>query len=174
MPHTWVGSGYINAVRSIFAYEDHGRIIMAAGIDPKWATSHEGITVKDLPTQYGNLTYLVRAGKQGAVKFDLAGGANPPNGFVIPLPKEWLNRHVEVQTAGDPVVLEGEILFDKGPATILIYPEGYTPPAKKEAPRKQAAGAKNISPAQAADAPTEEPVEAAEPVLATPGNAEQE
>ncbi|MDP3787455.1 MAG: discoidin domain-containing protein, partial [Candidatus Omnitrophota bacterium] len=34
MPHTWVGSGYIDAVRTMFVYEANDKLVLGAGIDP--------------------------------------------------------------------------------------------------------------------------------------------
>ena len=55
MPHTWVGSGYISAVRNMFAYEHRGELVLAAGIDAKWA-GEGGVTVETLPTQFGPIS----------------------------------------------------------------------------------------------------------------------
>jgi hypothetical protein len=59
MPHTWVGSGYIRSIRSMFAYEREGdhALVLAAGLPGEWVTSAPGVAVKRLPTYYGILNY---------------------------------------------------------------------------------------------------------------------
>ena len=50
MPHTWVGSEYINAIRTMFVYEDFSdtTLYIGAGIDPAWFTEQEEISFSDL------------------------------------------------------------------------------------------------------------------------------
>ena len=86
MPHTWVGSGYVSAVRTIFAYELEGRLILAAGIDPEWAAG--GITVKNLPTLYNDINYNIKD-EDGIINIDISGKAEPPEGFILVLPDKW-------------------------------------------------------------------------------------
>jgi hypothetical protein len=123
MPHTWVGSGYVSAVRTIFAYELEGQLILAAGVDPAWFK--EGITVKDLPTLYGNISYSITK-KNDIITIELKGKAKPPQGFVIPLPEEFMGKMITLN--GDSVskeaismgVMDGNIKFDKIPMKITI------------------------------------------------------
>jgi len=121
MPHTWVGSGYINAVRSIFVYEDNGTLVAAAGIDPKWVDD-SGVNVARLPTQYGKLNYRIEKGKADSVIIQVTGEASPPEGFEIPLPDAWKAMTVELNGEQiDPV--NGLIVFDTLPARIRIKSE---------------------------------------------------
>ncbi|MDZ7402350.1 MAG: coagulation factor 5/8 type domain-containing protein, partial [candidate division KSB1 bacterium] len=62
MPHTWVGSDYINAVRSFFVFEDEadGSLVIGAGLKDDWVDAAEGMAVKHLPTIYGELNYSIR------------------------------------------------------------------------------------------------------------------
>ncbi|KAA3657509.1 MAG: coagulation factor 5/8 type domain-containing protein, partial [Calditrichaeota bacterium] len=59
MPHTWVGSDYINAVRSFFAYEDElaDALVVGAGFYPQWFDSPNGFSFQNLPTYYGELNF---------------------------------------------------------------------------------------------------------------------
>jgi hypothetical protein len=116
MPHTWVGSGYISAVRTIFVYELEGQLIVAAGVDPKWF--EEGIIVKDLPTLYGDISYTIKE-KDGTINISLKGDAKPPKGFIIPLPDELINKSICL--SGKDIDLENNsIVFDRIPANITI------------------------------------------------------
>lgn len=62
MPHTWVGSDYINAVRSLFIYEDelNSSIILGRGLKKEWIDSDYGVSVKNLPTYYGDINFSVK------------------------------------------------------------------------------------------------------------------
>ena len=57
MPHTWVGSDFINSVRSMIVYERDDRLILAAGVPGKWLDGPPGISVRGFPTPYGELSY---------------------------------------------------------------------------------------------------------------------
>jgi hypothetical protein len=79
MPHTWVGSDYINAVRSFFVYEDEAdsSLVIGAGLSEDWINSPEGIEVKNLPTYYGELNYSIQ--KAGAdYRVNLTGNIKMP------------------------------------------------------------------------------------------------
>lgn len=62
MPHTWVGSDYINAVRSLFIYEDEadGSLVVGAGLKDEWVDAPAGLAVNHLPTIYGELNYSIQ------------------------------------------------------------------------------------------------------------------
>ena len=89
MPHTWVGSGYISAVRALFAYEEGDQLILAAGIDPDWIA--DGIRVHDLPTLFGVIHYDIRR-TNGHIRMAIEGEAVPPDGFTVRLPREFRTR----------------------------------------------------------------------------------
>ncbi len=59
MPHTWVGSAFINSIRALFVYEDedNSELIIGAGLKEEWLNSASGVKVKNLPTYYGDLSY---------------------------------------------------------------------------------------------------------------------
>lgn len=97
MPHTWVGSDYINAVRTLFAYEDGEALVLAAGIDPAWL--EQGVAVDQLPTQFGRISYHARF-VDGEVIITLQGDAHPPGGFVIPVPASLSEKRIIIN--GEP------------------------------------------------------------------------
>jgi hypothetical protein len=115
MPHTWVGSGYISAVRSLFAYEEGEQLILAAGIDPDWIA--DGIRVRGMPTSFGAIHYDIRR-SNGAIRMSIEGDAAPRDGFTVRLPRKFrtwvfhLNGEIvaaadaSVHVAALPAVLE--------------------------------------------------------------------
>ena len=85
MPHTWVGSDFINAFRSAFVYENEydQSLVLAAALYQDWIDSPEGMSVENLPTYYGELTYSIR--KNGnSYRFNISGDVKlPSNGIKI-------------------------------------------------------------------------------------------
>ncbi|MEY1639288.1 discoidin domain-containing protein [Tenuifilum osseticum] len=85
MPHTWVGSDFINAFRNIFVYEDidHNTLCIGSALKQDWIDSPQGISVQNLPTYYGNLSYSI---KKGNDHYTIKIGGNirvPANGICI-------------------------------------------------------------------------------------------
>lgn len=83
MPHTWVGSDFINAVRSMFVYENEydSSLVVAAALYQDWIDSPNGMSVNNLPTYYGELSYSVKK-MESAYEVNLTGNLNlPANGI---------------------------------------------------------------------------------------------
>lgn len=83
MPHTWVGSDYINALRAFFVYEDESdsSLVIGAGLLPEWIDSPEGVEIRQAPTFYGTINYSIKkTGKFYAI--DLSGDVNLPAGNI--------------------------------------------------------------------------------------------
>jgi hypothetical protein len=121
MPHGWVASDFIRAALDLFAYEreaDHA-FVLGAGIPPEWLDG-SGVTVKDLRTPYGRLSYSLR--KEGAgVILELAAGPQvPPGGFVF----VWPGRRQpprDTRVNGKTASWHGtELHFDELPAKIVV------------------------------------------------------
>lgn len=116
MPHTWVGSGYISAVRALFAYEEGERLILAAGIDPEW--SKDGVQVHHLPTQFGDIHYTLNSAA-GVIRLHVWGEATPPGGFLARLPEEW--RTMTAHLNGESVAnRDASFLFTTLPASLEL------------------------------------------------------
>jgi hypothetical protein len=58
MPHTWVGSDFIRSMLDVFVYEKGDALILAAGVIDEWLA--RGITVENISTQYGLVSYTMR------------------------------------------------------------------------------------------------------------------
>ncbi len=92
MPHSWVGSTFIRAVRSMFAYEREAdsSLVIAAGIPGAWLGNDGGVVVNRLPTHYGVLTYRLRREGSNALLLRLSGDITLPSGGIVlqpPLPQ---------------------------------------------------------------------------------------
>ncbi|MEK6649405.1 MAG: coagulation factor 5/8 type domain-containing protein, partial [Bacteroidota bacterium] len=73
MPHTWVGSDFINAVRAMFLYErdDDGALVIGGGLKEEWV--REGIGVQDLPTHGGSISMRVTTPAENVASIRLSG-----------------------------------------------------------------------------------------------------
>jgi hypothetical protein len=128
MPHTWVGSTFVRAVRSFFAYEHDAdeSVIVGAGVMPEWVTADPGVVVKRLPTHYGVLNYSARATGPDTVRIRLAGDLTvPPGGIVVVSPLARPLRGVRVNgravaSGGDAALvvreMPAEVVFEYGRA----------------------------------------------------------
>ncbi len=91
MPHTWVASSFILAVRSMAAYEREtdDALVLAAGLPQAWVMSDAGVTFKRLPTHYGVLHYTLQRAGTNALHLRLWGDLTLPPGNIVvqpPLP----------------------------------------------------------------------------------------
>ena len=101
MPHTWVGSDFIRAILSFFAYEreDDQTLVIGAGLLPEWLEKGQGVRVKNIGTWWGSLSYNASR-KGGTTTIQLLGSLKVPQGGIevhIPDPNPireiWINNH---------------------------------------------------------------------------------
>lgn len=85
LPHGWIASSFVRAVRRLIAYErrDDGALVLAAGVPEAWVREAPGVRVHGLPTHFGSLDYTLCADGDDRVRMTLGGTARPPGGFVI-------------------------------------------------------------------------------------------
>ena len=85
MPHTWVGSEYIRALRSLFVYERESdrALVIGAGLPREWIESDRGVSVQCLPTHYGLLSYELHGNRLGETRLSLSGTLTMPPGKII-------------------------------------------------------------------------------------------
>jgi len=117
MPHTWVGSCFLLAVRNLFAYEDESEraLVIGAGIPAEWVREPPGVAVARLPTYYGILNYRMQAAGS-TVRVFLGGDiAVPPGGIVVRSP-------LETPVIGASVDGKPAARFDAHGATVTEFP----------------------------------------------------
>jgi hypothetical protein len=87
MPHTWAASGFMNALRSMYVYEDEtkGNVVLAAGIPGSWITSNETWFVRNAPTCWGPISYSMKR-EAGALTVMVSGPCNPPGRILFQPP----------------------------------------------------------------------------------------
>ena len=85
MPHTWVGSDFINAIRSMFVYENEydQSLVLGSALYQDWIDAPEGMSVENLPTYYGEISYSIKKDKEKYV-ISISGDVKlPSNGIRI-------------------------------------------------------------------------------------------
>lgn len=121
MPHTWVGSDYINAIRAMFAYEvdDDSTIVLGAGLKNEWVES--GISVKGLPTHYGLLSYSFSTLPSGLREISIAGTIDAAKSTII-IPVSLYTKPIKKITVNgkEIPVKQSSITISQLPAVIQI------------------------------------------------------
>jgi hypothetical protein len=124
MPHTWCGSDFINAVRSMFVYEneyDH-TLVLAAALYQDWIDAPGGMSVENLPTYYGKISYSIK--KEGnSYRFSVTGDINLPEGG-IKISNFNAGKTPSAITVNGKELTDsngGEIAVREVPADLVIY-----------------------------------------------------
>lgn len=87
MPHTWVGSDYVSAVRHMLCYEDNERLVLMASTPASWY-SGEGLLVEHMPTRFGPVNLRARVA-EGAPSGPGSGRRPGGGGHVFELMSDW-------------------------------------------------------------------------------------
>ena len=123
MPHTWVGSDFVNAIRTMFVYENEydNALVLASALYQDWIDAPEGMSVKNLPTYYGEISYSIKK-EANTYKFNIVGDLKlPSNGIKIQnfngskLPKNVTVNGKEITTFTDKYI---QIM--QSPAEVVI------------------------------------------------------
>ncbi|MEO6075251.1 MAG: coagulation factor 5/8 type domain-containing protein, partial [Dokdonella sp.] len=121
MPHGWVASDFIRSALDLFAYERQSdqSLVLAAGIPAAWLDD-VGISIRDLRTPYGKLSYAMkRDGDRIVLSIDDTGLSLPSGGLVLARPDvakilttkvnekpaQWKNNELRIGALPASVVL---------------------------------------------------------------------
>jgi len=118
MPHTWVGSDFIRATRSLFIYEREAdqALVIGAGIPAAWVENTEGVTIKRLPTWHGTLNFRMAMSDPNTLRIQLTGDITvPPGRMILHSP---LDRPVRAMTVNG----QSATTFTAKTATIDQFP----------------------------------------------------
>ncbi|MBI9066697.1 MAG: discoidin domain-containing protein [Salinivirgaceae bacterium] len=124
MPHTWVGSDFINAIRSMFVYENEydQSLVLASALYQDWIDAPQGMSVENLPTYYGEISYSIKK-EDSHYRFLIYGDVKiPSNGIKIKnfnssrVPKKVTINSKEIKDFN-----EKEISIKEFPAEVIIY-----------------------------------------------------
>lgn len=121
MPHTWVGSDYINSVRAMFAYEREydNSLIIGAGIKEDWLKSLQGVSIKDLPTYFGKLNYSMLQ-KDNTVEVKIDSGLKIEK-LIIISPLTQKIKSVTVNGKEISSFTFNEVVTDHLPSSVVIF-----------------------------------------------------
>jgi len=123
MPHTWVGSDFVNAIRTMFVYENEydNALVLASALYQDWIDAPQGMSVSNLPTYYGEISYSIKKVDR-AYHFNITGDLKlPANGIKIQnfngskLPTKVSINGKEIKTFSDKYI---QIM--QSPANIVI------------------------------------------------------
>ena len=120
MPHGWVASDFMRSALDLFAYERDAdsALVLAAGLPLQWLEG-EGVTVENLRTPSGRLSYsLYSQGHRLTLK--IASGLRPPPGGVVFI---WPGAQPPGPTRlnGEPVRWQGaELHIHQLPAEVSV------------------------------------------------------
>jgi hypothetical protein len=122
MPHTWIGAEFIRAVRGLFVYEDEAEDapVLAAGVSSDWL-ENEGVSVKELPTHYGKLSYALRKGGENTLHLTLHGEfSRQPAKILLKPPLPGPIRSVTVNGYPTQAFGADEVTLGAAPAEVVI------------------------------------------------------
>lgn len=124
MPHTWVGSDFINAIRAMFVYENEydQTLVLASALYQDWIDSPEGMSVENLPTYYGEISYTIKK-ENNKYRFLISGDVKlPANGIKI---KNFNGSKLPLKVTVNGIerkdYTEREISVNAFPAEVVIY-----------------------------------------------------
>jgi len=123
MPHTWVGSDFLNAIRSMFVYENEydESLVLASVLYQDWIDSPIGMSIENLPTYYGEISYSIKKENEKYIFLIYGDIKLPKNGMKI----KNFNHSIlpfEVTVNGKKIKLftKNEIDIKEFPATVII------------------------------------------------------
>lgn len=120
MPHTWCGSDFINAFRTMFAYDRaDASVVLGAGLPRSWAS--EGVSVKNLITSAGPLEFTMTAAPNNTVRYTLGKGLRiPPTGLYLSPDQADRITSITINSAAAERPTDGLIPIPQLPATIDV------------------------------------------------------
>jgi hypothetical protein len=123
LPHGWVASTYVHALRTALVYEraGDGSLVLAAGVPDEWLAAGEPVRVQALPTHYGPLDYELRREGPGRLRISVGGHLElPPGGIVLAPPLGAPLRRVEVNGKEAAVEAPAAFTLRELPAQVLL------------------------------------------------------
>jgi len=87
VPHTWIASGYVRAVRAMLVYErDDGALVIGAGVPLAWIRGEGGVAANGLRTHRGPVSYRMKATGERSLAIEIDAGAEVPDAGIVVRP----------------------------------------------------------------------------------------
>lgn len=119
MPHTWVGSGAILSILSLFSYEQGDHFVLAAGIPTEWLDDPQPIGIRGLVTRHGTLSYTIHR-KGNTTHLHIEPGCHPPAGYRLKLPDLTKTTTVLADDEPTPINPDGSVTLSPQTRTVTI------------------------------------------------------
>jgi hypothetical protein len=110
MPHTWVGSDYINSIRNmlVFEEENNSSLSLFKGITSDWFAENDTLSAKNMPTYYGNIDFSVIK-ENGRARIHISGDLKlPENGILVYNFLNSSHKTVQIKKLPYEFILSGE------------------------------------------------------------------
>lgn len=112
MPHTWVGSGFVNTILGMIFVEQRDELRLLVAPPEKWLLG-KGIVLRDVPTHFGRLNLDARI-VGDSLQLEIGGSLQGHTTTRLSWP--WASRPRSVSADGNPVEQ-----FDDG--SVLLLPD---------------------------------------------------
>jgi hypothetical protein len=123
VPHSWIGAEWVLAIRSMLAYERtaDNSLVLCAGVPESWLAGGQEVGVRNLPTYFGSLSYVLRRDNQAALHLELSGNLTVPAGkIVVSPPLRGPIRGAELNGRRIDSLDGNTVLVDECPAALRI------------------------------------------------------
>ncbi len=129
MPHTWVGSDFVNSARAMFVHEHGDHLVLAAGVKPQWLSEKDadgvvrGVRVRSFPTELGRVSYTMTAREDGSVVVELSEGvASGPGRIEVRVPGKATVTAATFNGNGVPAnsIRGSSVVLDGSAGTLVV------------------------------------------------------
>jgi F5/8 type C domain len=160
MPHTWVASSFVRAMRTMFAYESEPdqALVLAAGVPRAWVIGGKHAGVRRLPTYYGVLSYRLESDGPDRLRMQISGDVRvPPGKVVIRPPLERPLQTVRVNGRSIDTFTADQAVISELPANVVLDSSsaGQPTPTPRPTPTPTASPEPTATELEATTTPTE-------------------
>jgi hypothetical protein len=124
LPHGWIGSTYVHALRAALVFErsSDASLVLAAGVPAAWLADGEPLRVTALPTYYGPLDYELHREAPDRLRLRVAGALRlPPGGLVLAPPLHARLRRIEVNGHARRPDAPDSLVLRSLPADVVLW-----------------------------------------------------
>ncbi len=123
LPHGWIASTFVRAVRRLLVYErDETRtLVLAAGVPETWIRDPQGIRVQRLPTLFGTLDFAMASAGADRLRVTLSCRPDwPPGGIEVVSPRPGALRAVVIDGRTGAPEADDRIVLRQPAAEVIL------------------------------------------------------